>query len=53
MEIKKILNYSILRVSKDKLLLANKYKLDVIISIIKDKQKKFLIEKKRFTIPKY
>ena len=35
-EIEEIFNYSILKINKDKLLLVNKYKLNIILYIIKD-----------------
>ena len=37
MELREIFNYSFLKINKNILLLVNKYKLDIIIHIIKDK----------------
>ena len=48
--ITKILNYNMLKINNVRLLLANKYKLVIKIYTIKDNQKEFLIEKKRFDI---
>ncbi len=43
-------NYSILKINKNKLLLANKYKLNTILQIFRDNTEKFLIEKENFQI---
>ncbi len=43
-------NYSILKINKNKLLLANKYKLNIILQILRDNIEKFLIEKKKLQI---
>lgn len=43
---KKIFNHNILKITKKKSLLANKHKLDIIICIMKNDKKEFLIEKK-------
>ena len=45
-------NYNILKINKIRLLLINKYKLSIIICIIRDNQKMFLINKKRVSIIK-
>ena len=49
-KIKEILNYSILKIIEDKLLSVNKHELGIIIYIIRDNQKQFLIKKRRFYI---
>ena len=43
-------NYSIFKINKDKLLLANKYKLNTILQIFRDNTEKFSIEKRKFQI---
>ena len=43
-------NYSIFKINKNKLLLANKYKLNTILQILRDNTKKFLIEKEKLQI---
>ncbi len=43
-------NYSILKINKNKLLSANKYKLNTILQILRDNIKEFLIEKEKFQI---
>ncbi len=43
-------NYNILKINKNKLLLANKYKLNTILQILRDNTKKFLIKKEKFQI---
>ncbi len=43
-------NYNILKISKNKLLLANKYKLNTILQILRNNTKEFLIEKEKFQI---
>ncbi len=43
-------NYSILKINKNKLLLANKYKLNTILQILQDNTEKFLIEKEKLQI---
>jgi len=45
-----LFNYSILKINKNKLLLANKYKLNTILQIFRDNTEKFLIEKENFQI---
>jgi len=45
-----LFNYSILKINKNKLLLANKYKLNIILQILRDNIEKFLIEKKKLQI---
>ncbi len=49
-ETKKLFNYSILKINKNKLLLANKYKLNTILQILQDNTEEFLIEKKKLQI---
>ncbi len=46
----KSFNYNILKINKDKLLLANKYKLNAILQILKDNEKEFLIKKENLQI---
>ncbi len=43
-------NYSILKINKNRLLSANKYKLNIILQILRDNTEEFLIEKKKFQI---
>ncbi len=43
-------NYSILKINKNRLLLANKYKLNTILQILRDNTEKFLIEKEKLQI---
>ena len=43
-------NYSILKINKNKLLSANKYKLNTILQILRDNTKEFLIKKKKLQI---
>ena len=43
-------NYSIFKINKNKLLLANKYKLNTILQILRDNTEEFLIEKEKFQI---
>ena len=50
METREIFSYSISKVNKNRLLLINKYELDITICIIKDNQKQFSIEKRKFHI---
>jgi len=45
-----LFNYSIFKINKDKLLLANKYKLNTILQIFRDNTEKFSIEKRKFQI---
>jgi len=47
---KKSFNYNILKINKNKLLLANKYKLNIILQILKDNKKEFLIKKRKLQI---
>ena len=44
---KKSFNYNIFKINKDKSLLANKYKLNVTLQILKDNKKEFLIKKEK------
>ena len=41
-------NYNIFKINKNKLLLANKYKLNVILQILRDNKKEILIKKENF-----
>ncbi len=43
-------NYNIFKVNKNESLLANKYKLNAILRILKDNKKEFLIKKKKLQI---
>jgi len=45
-----LFNYSILKINKNRLLSANKYKLNTILQILRDNTEKFLIEKEKFQI---
>jgi len=45
-----LFNYSIFKINKNKLLLANKYKLNIILQIFRNNIEEFLIEKKKFQI---
>jgi len=45
-----LFNYSILKINQNKLLLANKYKLNIILQIFRDNTEEFLIEKEKFQI---
>jgi len=45
-----LFNYSILKINKNKLLLANKHKLNIILQILRDNTKEFLIEKEKLQI---
>ncbi len=50
MKIKNLFNYNILKVNKNKLLLANKYKLNAVLQIFRNKKK---IIKRRKTLDIY
>ncbi len=43
-------NYNILKINKNKLLSINKYKLNVILQILKDNKEEFLIKKEKLQI---
>ena len=43
-------NYSIFKINKNRLLSANKYKLNTILQIFRDNTEEFLIEKKKLQI---
>ena len=43
-------NYNILKINQNKLLSANKYKLNTILQIFRDNTEEFLIEKEKFQI---
>ena len=43
-------NYNILKINKNKLLLANKYKLNAILQILRDNKKEFSIKKEKLQI---
>jgi len=45
-----LFNYNIFKINKNKLLSANKYKLNTILQILRDNTEKFLIEKKKLQI---
>jgi len=45
-----LFNYNILKINKNKLLLANKYKLNAILQIFRDNKKEFLIKKEKLQI---
>ncbi len=49
-ETKKLFNYNILKINKNKLLLVNKYKLNTILQILRDNKEEFLIEKEKLQI---
>jgi len=42
-----LFNYNILKINKNKLLLANKYELNVILQILKDNKKEFSIKEEK------
>lgn len=48
----KIFSHSIFKINKYRLLLANKYELDIIICIMRNKQKQFLMKKRKLCILK-
>ncbi len=50
MKTKKLSNYNILITNKNKLLFANKYKLNAILQIFKNNKKEFLIKKEKLQI---
>ena len=43
-------NYNILKINKNKLLLANKYKLNIILQILQNNIEEFFIEKEKLQI---
>jgi len=45
-----LFNYNILKINKNESLLANKHKLNVILRILKDNKKEFLIKKEKLQI---
>jgi len=45
-----LFNYSILKINKNKLLLANKHKLNTILQIFRDNKKEFLVKKEKLQI---
>jgi len=45
-----LFNYNILKINKNKLLLANKHKLNAILQIFKDNKERFLIKKEKLQI---
>jgi len=45
-----LFNYSILKINKNKLLLANKYKINTILQILQNNTKEFLIKKEKLQI---
>jgi len=46
MKTKKLFNYNIFKINKDKLLLINKYELNATLQILKDNTKEFSKKKK-------
>ena len=44
---KNLFNYNILKINKNKLLLANKYELNIILRKLRDNKKEFLIKKEK------
>ena len=46
---KKLFNYNIFKINKNKLLLANKYKLNIILQIFRNNKEEFLSNKERKT----
>jgi len=47
---KKLFNYNILKINKNKLLLTNKYKLNAILQIFRNNKKEFSIKKEKLQI---
>jgi len=47
---KKLFNYNIFKINKNESLLINKYKLNVILRILRNNKEKFLIKKEKFQI---
>jgi len=45
-----LFNYNILKINKNKLLLTNKHKLNIILQILQDNTKEFLIKKEKLQI---
>jgi len=45
-----LFNYNILKINQNKLLLINKYKLNVTLQILRDNTKEFLIKKEKLQI---
>jgi len=45
-----LFNYNILKINKNKSLLANKFELNAILQILKDNKKEFLVKKKKLQI---
>jgi len=45
-----LFNYNILKINKNKLLLANKYKLNAILRILRNNKKEFSIKKEKLQI---
>jgi len=45
-----LFNYSILKINKNELLLANKHKLNATLRILKDNKKEFLVKKEKLQI---
>jgi len=45
-----LFNYNILKINKNKLLLANKYELNAILQILQNNTKEFLIKKEKLQI---
>jgi len=45
-----LFNYNILKINKDKLLLINKYKLNIILQILRNNIEEFLLKKEKLQI---
>jgi len=45
-----LFNYNILKINKDKLLLINRYKLNIILQILRNNIEEFLLKKEKFQI---
>jgi len=45
-----LFNHNILKINKNELLLANKYKLNAILRILRDDKKEFLVKKEKLQI---
>jgi len=50
MKTKKLFNYNILKINKNELLLTNKHELNIILQILRDNKKKFLVKKQKLQI---
>ena len=52
MKIKKTFNYNILKINKDEIIFINFVEINVIMTIMNDKNEKFLMKKKNYKILK-